>query len=318
MVPTVILLRPIYRIDISIRHQGGTRAGARRPRTAQGAAPPRLRAEEAPRRDPRIPLGGLVRIPVPGPQATRACRGHRDRRAAVPAIAAVPTGSLKGDLAAARSRSVAARVTGSRRTRKAYRITDQGDALFAELLLADDERADAERAFALKLAFCRHLPRPRGWRCSSVAGPRSRPVSMAPAAASGPRGPTIATPAASWSTEPAPPPVTSSGSRSSSPSSRATTPTTPCQKEPPHECAPQSQDRSCRDRRRRQLLQQPGAGRRVLPRRRPQRRGSRAHARRCSAATTWATSSSSRRSTSTRPRSGSISARRSPPVRTTR
>lgn len=72
--------------------------------------------------------------------------------------AAVPTGSLKGDLAAARSRSVASRVTGSRRTRKAYRITEQGEALFTELLLADDERADAERAFALKLAFCRHLP----------------------------------------------------------------------------------------------------------------------------------------------------------------
>ena len=48
--------------------------------------------------------------------------------------------------------------SGTRRTRKAYRITDHGDALLVELLLADDERADPEKAFALKLAFCRHVP----------------------------------------------------------------------------------------------------------------------------------------------------------------
>src|SRR3954469_20942811 len=40
----------------------------------------------------------------------------------------VPTGSLTGDLAAARQRR---RVRPSRRTRKAYRITDRGRALFA-------------------------------------------------------------------------------------------------------------------------------------------------------------------------------------------
>jgi DNA-binding PadR family transcriptional regulator len=75
-----------------------------------------------------------------------------------PASAPVPTGSVSGDLAAARLRSVADRVAGGRRTRKAYRITDRGEALFVELLLADDERADEEKSFALKLAFCRHLP----------------------------------------------------------------------------------------------------------------------------------------------------------------
>jgi DNA-binding PadR family transcriptional regulator len=75
-----------------------------------------------------------------------------------PTAASVPTGSVSGDLAAARLRSVADRVAGGRRTRKAYRITDRGEALFLELLLADDERADEEKAFALKLAFCRHLP----------------------------------------------------------------------------------------------------------------------------------------------------------------
>ncbi len=70
-----------------------------------------------------------------------------------------PTGSVTGDLAAARLRSVADRLaTGGRRTRKAYRITERGEAQLLELLTADDERSDDERAFALRLAFCRHLP----------------------------------------------------------------------------------------------------------------------------------------------------------------
>jgi DNA-binding PadR family transcriptional regulator len=71
----------------------------------------------------------------------------------------VSYGSLTGDVAAAKLRSVAGRLTsGSRRTRKAYRITERGDALLVELLLADEERADPDKAFALKLAFCRHVP----------------------------------------------------------------------------------------------------------------------------------------------------------------
>ena len=64
----------------------------------------------------------------------------------------VSTGSLDGDLAAARVRR---RALPGRRTRKAYRITAQGVALFSELLT--DEAADDERSFALKLSFCRHL-----------------------------------------------------------------------------------------------------------------------------------------------------------------
>lgn len=64
----------------------------------------------------------------------------------------VPTGSLKGDLAAARLRL---RARPTRRTRRAYAITDQGRALFTELLT--DESDDDERAFAVKLLFCRHL-----------------------------------------------------------------------------------------------------------------------------------------------------------------
>ncbi|MGO9873756.1 MAG: PadR family transcriptional regulator [Acidimicrobiia bacterium] len=64
----------------------------------------------------------------------------------------VPTGSLKGDLAAARLRR---RPRAGRRTRKAYRVTPAGEQLFVELLT--DETADDERTFALKLSFCRHL-----------------------------------------------------------------------------------------------------------------------------------------------------------------
>jgi DNA-binding PadR family transcriptional regulator len=62
------------------------------------------------------------------------------------------TGSLDGDLAAARTRR---RALPGRRTRKAYRVTPVGEVLFAELLA--DETADDERSFALKLSFCRHL-----------------------------------------------------------------------------------------------------------------------------------------------------------------
>jgi len=64
----------------------------------------------------------------------------------------VATGSLKGELASARLRR---RVRSTRRTRKAYRITDSGRQLFRELLTA--EPGDDERAFALKLSFCRYL-----------------------------------------------------------------------------------------------------------------------------------------------------------------
>jgi DNA-binding PadR family transcriptional regulator len=73
--------------------------------------------------------------------------------ATAPAAAAfVPTGSLDGDLAAARQRRLP---RPGRRTRKAYRITDAGRAMFAELLT--DEQTDDERTFALKLSYCRHL-----------------------------------------------------------------------------------------------------------------------------------------------------------------
>jgi DNA-binding PadR family transcriptional regulator len=72
----------------------------------------------------------------------------------LPTVAIPATGSLAGDLAAARLRRPA---KPSRRTRKAYRITAVGDARLSQLLLDVDSAGDDERTFALKLAFCRHL-----------------------------------------------------------------------------------------------------------------------------------------------------------------
>ena len=69
-------------------------------------------------------------------------------------VAPIPaTGSLDGDRAAARLRHAGKT---SRRTRKAYRITNLGSARLGDLLAADDA-PDDERTFALKLVFCRHL-----------------------------------------------------------------------------------------------------------------------------------------------------------------
>jgi DNA-binding PadR family transcriptional regulator len=78
-----------------------------------------------------------------------------------PASGSIPipvTGSIAGEAAAARLRRPLRR---SGRTKKAYRIAAAGQALFNELLRADPSPgADENRAFALKLAFCRHLEPP--------------------------------------------------------------------------------------------------------------------------------------------------------------
>jgi DNA-binding PadR family transcriptional regulator len=73
-----------------------------------------------------------------------------------PAGPVVPmTGSIAGEAAAFRARRSSTRPS---RTRKVYAITPRGEALFEELLEADSASADDDRAFNLKLAFCRHLP----------------------------------------------------------------------------------------------------------------------------------------------------------------
>jgi DNA-binding PadR family transcriptional regulator len=82
---------------------------------------------------------------------------------------AVPmTGSIAGEAAAFRARRAAAAASRrgeprSARTRKVYAITDRGQALFDELLEAETV-GDDDRAFNLKLAFCRFLPPDRRLR----------------------------------------------------------------------------------------------------------------------------------------------------------
>ncbi len=65
-----------------------------------------------------------------------------------------PTGSLSGEWAVLRSRRPAG--TRGRRSRKAYRITDTGRQLFADLLCRADG-ADDPRSFSLRVAFAGHL-----------------------------------------------------------------------------------------------------------------------------------------------------------------
>lgn len=75
-----------------------------------------------------------------------------------PAQAPMPlTGSLSGDRAVLRARRTGG-TRGSKRSRKVYRITPEGRALFEQLLDADEPAgADDARSFSLRLAFARHL-----------------------------------------------------------------------------------------------------------------------------------------------------------------
>jgi DNA-binding PadR family transcriptional regulator len=67
------------------------------------------------------------------------------------------TGSIGGELAAFRARRAAARGPKGTRGKKVYGITERGERLFAELLVAD-AAGDDDRGFSLRLAFARYLP----------------------------------------------------------------------------------------------------------------------------------------------------------------
>lgn len=76
-----------------------------------------------------------------------------------PRFTPVPmTGSLGGELAAYRARRAATRPAKGGRGKKVYGITQRGEQLFADLLLADSTSGDDDRAFSLRLAFARYLP----------------------------------------------------------------------------------------------------------------------------------------------------------------
>src|SRR5205809_5080029 len=65
------------------------------------------------------------------------------------------TGSMTGEAAAFRARRPPKR---GGRAKKVYGITQRGEKLFEELLEADSASAEDDRAFNLRLAFCRYLP----------------------------------------------------------------------------------------------------------------------------------------------------------------
>ena len=75
-------------------------------------------------------------------------------------VAAAPipsTGSLSGERAGLRARR-AGSTLGTKRSRKVYRITDEGRILFEHLLEGDEPSGtDDARSFGLRLAFARHL-----------------------------------------------------------------------------------------------------------------------------------------------------------------
>ena len=84
-----------------------------------------------------------------------------------PALPVIPmTGSITGEIAAFRARRAGLRGPNaatvrrpparSGRGRKVYRITPAGDRLF-EQLLESETAVEDDRAFTLRLAFCRHL-----------------------------------------------------------------------------------------------------------------------------------------------------------------
>ncbi len=95
----------------------------------------------------RLEAASAVRVVVEAP----------DRELPTPVVPM--TGSIAGEAAAFRARRAASRAgTRPSRTRKVYAITDRGERLFEELLETESASADDDRAFNLKLAFCRHLP----------------------------------------------------------------------------------------------------------------------------------------------------------------
>jgi DNA-binding PadR family transcriptional regulator len=73
-----------------------------------------------------------------------------------PSIPSIPmTGSMTGEAAAFRARREPKR---GGRAKKVYGITERGEELFEELLEADSASGEDDRAFNLRLAFCRYLP----------------------------------------------------------------------------------------------------------------------------------------------------------------
>lgn len=109
----------------------------------------------------RLQAAGALETAEPGPGP------GRDTVTGAPPIPM--TGSLGGEMAAFRAQrggagrqgrtpGSAASGPGTRRAKKVYRITEQGERLFDEMLAASGPTADDDRGFVLRLSFARFMP----------------------------------------------------------------------------------------------------------------------------------------------------------------
>lgn len=110
----------------------------------------------------RVSFGSLYpalgRLQRAGAVEALANPGNSPGAAGAPRPAVPMTGSMAGEAAAFRAGRSSGRGEGRpSRVRKVYRITPRGEGMFEELLSADPS-TDDERAFSLRLAFCRYLP----------------------------------------------------------------------------------------------------------------------------------------------------------------
>ena len=178
-------IEPIYRTALEPESD---HARARHPRTAQGAAAPRLRAEEAPRRDARLPVGRLVRLALSGAAPARARRRDRESSTPTPPAGARSRPPARST-ATSRPRAPAPPpAKPSRRTRKAYRHHRRAATPASSSCCSPTTpRGDDERTFALKLAFCRHLDArarlellERRRRAALAERPRAAPAASTP------------------------------------------------------------------------------------------------------------------------------------------
>lgn len=85
---------------------------------------------------------------------------NRDSLSTSPLSCTASTGSLSGEFALLRNkaRTMLQRGTGAGKARRVYAITEEGEAMFADMLAAQSRTADDDSLFAIKLAFARYLP----------------------------------------------------------------------------------------------------------------------------------------------------------------
>ena len=247
---------------------------------AEGAAAPRLRAEEAPRRDARLAVGHLLRLAVSGAPPARARRRHRERR---PRHVGQRRRS-RHRFARRRPRGGAPAPSGrSRAGARARRTGSPRAATPASRSCSLDRRRRRRRAHLRAEARVLRPPRARrrASSSSSAVAPSSPTASRAPRRSRPRRGDRYTRSlfehrTAVHTTRPRMGRRAHRRRRARRRLRDRTQSTPPDQRSQPHH----EWSHSRRHRRSRELREQPRPGRRVLPERRSRRRGAGPHARR--------------------------------------